>query len=177
MVFEPGSTLTDVSLAVGNLIGRVVFAAARAAAQSISSTATPSSGNALSWDTIPLDILVGWSGANPTRYTPTVAGWYEVSGGVGFVSSTAGTLRGGSWAKSGAAAGLGHRSVVVTNATIANNSIVIPMQATSIECNGTTDYLELWAIQGSGGGLNTNASDGLRPNMIVTYKGPPGTNL
>lgn len=177
MVFEPGSTLTDVALSTGLLIGRVVFQAERAVAQLVAAGSAPVVADAIIWDTIILDLLAGWAAGTPTRYTPTVAGWYEVSGGVGWASSSNQDVRGSSWALNGNTAGSGYRTVFGGRESGSSNATVLPAQTTVVPCNGTSDFIELVPIQDSGGSLNTNTGSGLRPNMIVKYAGPAGTAL
>ena len=85
-----------------------------------------------------------------SRFTPTVAGYYQINACVNFSAASKALFstiyKNGSAYKrgqqSGSAAASGNSSVV--------NSIVY--------CNGSTDYVEIYAYQGSGG-TNPTAND------------------
>lgn len=145
-------------------IGEGVAQLHRAAVQSITNNVA----NVISFDTAVLDKLGGWaSSPNPTRYTPNVAGWYLVSGFVGYASNAtgnrqAGIVKNGSIVNGslGQVAALSSGTTRVTTATIL------------VQMNGTTDFLELRAFQTSGASLNTFTTNG-EPNMTVVYAGFP----
>jgi hypothetical protein len=172
--FLPGNRLTEERLNTGQMIGRLVLQLHQTVAQSISQqTTTPVVADALVWDTADLDLLGGWnSGVNPSRYTPTAAGWYELSGAVGYASSSGGTRRGGAWWLNGSLLASG-RTVVVTNSTVVSAQPTIPMRTVSVLLNGTTDYVELGGWQSSGGALNTATTASLRSSVGIKYVGPP----
>ena len=78
---------------------------------------------------------------NNTRVTPTVAGYYNVRGGVALAGQTDYTVVQAYLAKNGSALAPAHR---ITPST-ASQTIVLPLAAT-IECNGSTDYFEIYFI-------------------------------
>lgn len=168
MTNEPGSTITDVSLELNALVGRMVAWLWREAAQSISSNGTPQAANALSWDAVQLDLLGGWSAGQPTRYTPTVAGYYLPMGWVGFASSAGGEIRGSQWFLNGSAATPGQARIAATLATGTGGG---PVRPRPFPMNGTTDFIELIAVHNAGSNLNT-ATGSNHPDMVVLYVGP-----
>lgn len=80
-----------------------------------------------------------------SRFTPTVAGYYQVSGGVGVASSPTSIFfymykNGALWKNMGGVAG--------TVSTASGSSLVY--------LNGSTDYIELYAYFGTGQNTSTN---------------------
>lgn len=144
----------------GTLVGNLK----QASAQSIPGDATVT---ALTWPTPEFDLLTGWVVGQPTRYTPNVPGWYEVSGGIGYASNATG-YRASLVAKNG---------TTVTGSPIvlpqSGTNTVVPVRNTPVYCNGSSDYLTVCAYQNSGSAINTNASGGNHPSMTVTYLGVP----
>jgi hypothetical protein len=84
------------------------------------------------------------------RFTPNVAGYYQINGNVLWASSTPISLmmlyKNGSFYQKGFQSANG--GSYVTTASI----------STMVYLNGSTDYVELYIFQNSGGSLNTNAS-------------------
>lgn len=169
MVFEPGTTLTDVALQTGTSLGRLVAWLAREAAQSISTNGTPQAANALSWDAVYLDVWSGWSGATPTRYTATVAGYYLLLGHVGIAGDTTGTIRGSAWFVNGTAATPGQHRTAATPSSATSGA---PVRPRPVLLNGTTDYVELVPVHNANSSLNTSTGSN-HPDMSVYYVGPP----
>lgn len=95
---------------------------------------------------------------NPSRYVPTIAGYYECDGMVLFVGNTAGDrtchfrLNG---VQPGTGASLGGMPAMNGAGFLPGCCYAAP---TTILCNGTTDYIELWATQNTGGNLDTFAA-------------------
>ena len=85
--------------------------------------------------------------ANST-FTPTVAGYYQVSASMR-VGSSATTVRMMIW-KNGNQYKLG---------TDVNNVVNNGLVSTLVYCNGTTDYIEAYALIGSGQALSAAQSD------------------
>lgn len=137
------------------MVGQVVFFATRDTVQSISSgSGTPVVADALSWETISVDDLSGWSAASATRYTVTVAGWYELNGGVSFASNSAGSLRAASWFVNGTApvGGLGDRiaSGLITGViAVSARNLVIQL--------AVGDYVQLAPGHNVGAALDTSS--------------------
>lgn len=134
------------------------------------------------WDNINLDLLGGWVGDTGftggdfrTRYTPTVPGWYTFRGTVGWVdfndTITDTHYRSANWLVNGSSpTPSASRSFPMSQNDVTNaRSITYFM-------NGTDDYIELIAIQFSGGAsvdLNVNT---FAPSIEVTYAGPGSVN-
>ena len=90
------------------------------------------------------------------RFTPTVAGYYAVTGQVAWGGTTGGNALCAIY-KNGT--GISHSAYVALLA-----AGLLQNTATLIYCNGSTDYLELWAIQTTALPLNVIAS----PNTNFT---------
>ena len=78
------------------------------------------------------------------RFTPLVAGYYQINGAVFFASATASVIasiyKNGSEYKRGVYFGTSGQSAIVSSL---------------VYLNGSTDYIELYGYQSSGGNLNT----------------------
>jgi hypothetical protein len=116
---------------------------AQTGVQSLASGATT-----ITWPTPTTDTYTGWSAGAPTRYTPKVAGWYDVTGSIGWVFNATGG-RSSQLSKNGTAV----TQVAVGNAGGSYNSVVAV--STLIFFNGSTDYVELVSNQNSGSSLNS----------------------
>lgn len=106
--------------------------------------------------------------SNTSRITPNIAGTYRVIGQAAFAGNTTGdrtahVRKNGSGVDSmpygaaramqgtGLAAGIAHAFGTVS-------------------LNGTTDYVELWASQNSGGNLNTEYSSGFTNSFLIVER-------
>ena len=87
------------------------------------------------------------------RFTPTVAGYYQVVGGV-YYSFSSGSVQVAIWKNGG--------QIFVTVANSSTNGVLTPVSGL-VYMNGTTDYLELYTLQASGGSQNFIAS---RPDLF-----------
>jgi hypothetical protein len=87
-----------------------------------------------------------------STFTPTVAGYYQVNGNVSFVGNSTGFAMIAIY-KSGVSVSQG--------SGIPNNTIIGGMATAStvVFCNGTTDTIELYAWQNSGGSLAFQTSN------------------
>ena len=81
-----------------------------------------------------------------SRFTPTVAGYYSVTGQAGWGSTTGGNARCAIYKNGVAVADSAYVALIAAGLT--------QNVATLVYCNGTTDYIELWAAQTSAGALN-----------------------
>jgi hypothetical protein len=103
---------------------------------------------------------------NTNRITPTKAGRYRVVGTVNMASSAAVTIL---------AAFIGKNGLSVQPYVRAKPAATATTNAASasaiVELNGTTDYVELWVNQTSGGALNTQASGGVNSALELEYLG------
>lgn len=95
---------------------------------------------------------------NTPRYTPNVAGWYEVSGVVQWQGSASGTFREAGIAKNGTTYVTGGYSRVPMNAT----AQLMPTPVVLVYLNGTTDYVQMIAYSDAG----TNIGN-IAPNSMV----------
>ncbi len=114
-------------------------------------TLTTSTVTAITWPTPAVDTYSGWASGTPTRYTPQVQGYYLAVGNIGFAStSSAPGARDAQICKNGT--GTVVNEVSLGNAAAFNTIVGV---ASLVFCNGTTDYLELYADQNSGANMNT----------------------
>jgi hypothetical protein len=109
----------------------------------------------LAFDTTITDTYGGHSNVtNNSRYTPTVAGWYLCFGMCSFASNVTGG-RDLEFRKNGVGItigqGSGQGAAGGINTTITAWAL--------IQCDGSSDYIELAAFQTSGGALNTVPSN------------------
>jgi len=120
------------------------FSAYRSSAQSIpNSTYTK-----LQLDTEAFDTANCFDSTTNYRFTPTVAGYYQINGLVAMTGSVTG-ISGSAIYKNGSVYCGG--SIAPNNVLLGGNSGVSSL----IYMNGSTDYVELYVWQGSGGSLNT----------------------
>lgn len=123
-------------------------------------------GAVLPWDTDLLDPL-NWHNpaSNNSRIIPTINGWYQVNGNVQFASSTTAGRRAAAVRVNGATLYYG---TVIPNTTTGGNlgAIVI----TEVPLNGTTDYVELYAYQDTGGSLNIGDLQSTRLSCKLQYR-------
>ena len=80
------------------------------------------------------------------RFTPTVAGYYQINANVGFTGSAIGFSMIAIY-KNGSLYTYG--SGIINNTTVGGLCVV----SSVISCNGSTDYIEIYAWQSSGGAL------------------------
>jgi len=87
------------------------------------------------------------------RFTPTVAGYYEVTGQASFAANATGLCQILIY-KNGA---------FVATTQVKNDSAAAPVISTSklLSMNGSTDYIELFVVQSSGASMNITAGAGL----------------
>jgi hypothetical protein len=103
---------------------------------------------------------------NTSRITPTKPGRYRAVGTVNVASSGAVTILTAFIGKNGLAVQPFARSKPGTAATTTAAAV-----SAIVEMNGTTDYVELWGNQTSGGALNTQASGGVNSVLELEYLG------
>lgn len=144
------------------------------------------------WDNIDLDLLSGWIGAVPSvagdesgpatdysaRWTCTVAGWYQLSGAIGWANATsypaptpaANSYRSANWRVNGA------DDITIPTAgrnfPIGSQNHMTPARTTNVEFE-VGDYVELRAIQQSPSSAQVQlATNTFAPTMEITYVGP-----
>lgn len=105
---------------------------------------------AVTWPTPVTDTYGGWSAGSPTRYTAKVAGTYLVIGSIGWAANATGG-RVAQLSKNGVANVLAQSAIF--NAGAGFNTVTQVMDLVAF--NGSTDYVELYSDQNSGGALNS----------------------
>jgi hypothetical protein len=99
----------------------------------------------LQFPTEEFDTNSNYDNATNYRFTPTVAGYYQFTAAVNFsIASGIGLT---SFYKNGSEFKRG--SQIIGGASVQPNSTAL------IYCNGTTDYVEVYTYQNSGGSINT----------------------
>ena len=122
------------------------FSAALSANQSISHNTWTK----IPYDTKGFDTTSDYDNATNYRYTPSVAGYYQVNAG-GYIINTTGftgtaIYKNGSFAKRGS-----------SDAPSSANSVQ-SINSALIYLNGSTDYLEVYVYQGSGSAKNLSGN-------------------
>lgn len=115
----------------------------------VQSVANNSVATALTWNTEDED-GDGWhsTSSNTSRITPLKAGWIQVTAVIHWAGNATGR-RATLFKLNGAGTGYGE----IKAATSASSVSTIAVR--EYEVNGTTDYLEVFGFQDSGGALNT----------------------
>lgn len=103
---------------------------------------------------------------NTSRITPTKAGRYRVVGTGNLASSAAVTILVAFIGKNGTAVQPYPRQKPAATATTTSASA-----SAIVEMNGSTDYVELFLHQTSGGAINTQASGGVNSVLELEYLG------
>lgn len=145
------------------LNSRPMFHAVQTVAQTIGNGAF----TALTFTTEVVDNYGGHStSTNNDRYTIQVDGWYQLTGGTGWVASASTTTqRGSSWYKNGNQ--LDGSQVLFTAG--ANTTLQQVARTMFVSCVAG-DYIELRAYQNTGGNLNTDvAFNGVYSSMSILW--------
>jgi hypothetical protein len=124
--------------------------------QTVAQSLATGASTAVTMDTEDVDTDNGHSTVtNTSRYTGQTAGRFQCSGKVGFAANAAG-VRVVWLSKSGTAIN-GSGVEEITN-TVAAAVTLLPTATMTTFLNGSTDYLEVFALQTSGGALNTDVT-------------------
>jgi len=94
-------------------------------------------------------------------------GWYQVQGGLSFVGSAGGGLRGAYIALNGTRIAAGATELPA----VGNGSIVVNTPATMVHITSALDYIEIQGRQDSGGYLNTLQINGLNTWVSCIWLG------
>jgi hypothetical protein len=106
------------------------------------------------------DTTGGMYNSSTSRFTPTVAGYYQVNAFFEYYSSGSTAARSITINKNGGSYRRSQQQTAATNAnTLAFVSAIIYM-------NGSTDYLEIYAYQSTGGSLSNASSNGQNYNCF-----------
>lgn len=167
--WNPGMIITESRANSAMLVGRTVFRATRDTNQSIPSTSAgnPDVANAITWETIALDDLGGWSSGAATRYTATLAGYYRIDGKVSFnATSTAGTARALGVFGNGTLIAGGHfrTALAATNVVHTESGFLTVLLAVG-------DYVQIAPGHSTGSALDT-ATGGTRPTLEISFARP-----
>lgn len=140
----PDAIITQPELATNVAGTGPAFSAYTSGGQSITNAVSTK----ITFNTEFFDTNSNFDSSTNYRFTPTVAGYYQVSYVV-FLSSAAGII----------SAVLQKNGVqyLVTQAPLSLTGVGLPL-STLVYLNGTTDYIEAYVYQTSGSTLTTNAS-------------------
>jgi hypothetical protein len=135
--------------------------------QGVAVTSIPNSAwTSLGFDTNTIDTYNGHSTiTNNSRYVAQVAGWYRTCGNVSFVANTTG-IRGVRLAVNGTVT---NASANYTNPTLVGAVTTMTTPTKNVFLN-VNDFIEVQAIQTSGGALNTNiGTDGNNSSLDLKF--------
>lgn len=123
---------------------------------SIQTVTTGGSGTAVQWLSETADTYNGHSNiTNPSRYVGQAPGYYWVSGSIVFTGNTAGSRK--AWiAVNGTA--IQYSNVQGPPSLSSSDAATLAVPATLVYLNGSTDYVEIYALQNSGSSINLNPS-------------------
>lgn len=91
---------------------------------------------------------------NTSRYSPQTAGRFQLAGGIGWAANATGVRNAEFWKNNALINGA---ATSLINAG-AGSIVRCPTRVITAVANGTTDYFELVAAQGSGGNLSTSVA-------------------
>lgn len=105
---------------------------------------------------------------NPSRITPTIAGWYRLTGTFNIVSGTSVTQLVGVFRRNGTTVA----PLVPLRPDAASNAAQGIQITATVSVNGSSDYLEFWASQNSSGAINTNVTVGQQCVFECSFERP-----
>lgn len=133
--------------------------------QTVAQTLTTGVSAAILFDVEELDTDNGHStSTNTSRYTSPTPGTLQFSGASSTVSNATG-VRVVGWQANGTIMTGSQTKVGAVNGDLT----AIPARVKHISVNGTTDYIELWVQQTSGGNLNTSVAASDQSTMSVRW--------
>jgi len=143
--------VTVATIAASGVNAGIQMGAAFAPAFSAYSTTLTSASNA-TWTKVTFNTEEFDTNSNfaSNRFTPTVAGYYQVNVCISGPSSTTGIIAVNIY-KNGASFKIGN---AISNITVGTYVVA----AALIYCNGSTDYIEAYAIQSTGGTANVGSN-------------------
>ncbi|MET0698587.1 MAG: hypothetical protein ABWY93_02885 [Mycobacterium sp.] len=124
----------------------------------------------LTWDTVDFDLLSGWLGTRPTRYVPSVPGYYRLDGAVGFSGATQANPRSVRYVQWRINTVIPPSATAVYSSTV-SYTMVLPARSYSFYFNGRTDYVELCAYHNADVPLTTSITAFGQPGINITYQG------
>lgn len=147
-----------------------LFRAMRSTAQSIPTGAETE----IQWTNVDVDTHNGWNASSPTDYTVPFSGWYQLSGGCGWVSGGTGTGRRGAFFRIG---GVSAEGAGVFMANVGSTGTHCIAARTSVLYAGAGDTFQMSVYQEQGSPLNT-ATGSQGPSIAIEFLRPlrPGDN-
>lgn len=141
--------------------GSILLKARQTTLQSLATSGTAA---AVTFQTVDYDRLSNFASST---YTVTIPGWYELTGGCAFANNATG-YRGVFWFVNGASVSAGG-ATMAPNASVASALSARPLSVLL----AATDTVQLYAVQTSGGALDTFVSSAqYQASMQVKYLGP-----
>lgn len=167
---DPGTTefeSSDITPASDLLVvaapGEVVYQSFATVAQAIANNTATS----VTLTAPDINKVDGWDAAQPTRFTPKVAGYYRIDGHLSLAANGTGAR----YAELTKNAATIRGSAGTAPPTLAITCVIYV--STVIYMNGTTDYVQASLYQTSGGSLNTVVSStSYQPSLTAYYMGP-----
>ncbi len=157
-VFVPPSG----NFVIGSLTDtKVLFRARRVAAQSIPNA----SQTEIDWDTVDVDTHGGWTSDFPDEWRAPFPGWYQLSGGAGWVSGGTGTGRRGAFWRINHVEYDGGGVFMANVGSTGTHSLTARVMTVSLDAG---DIVSLGVFQEQGSALNT-AGGAHSPSIDVQY--------
>ena len=154
----PDSTGTILTTATAGVpVNGPAFSAYASGGQTISNATTTK----IQFNNENFDTNSNFDSSTNYRFTPTVAGYYQINAVVSFGGGVSGFSAVLSIYKNGSAYASGSLATPV-NTTVGASSVA----ASLIYCNGSTDYIEVYVYQNSGAGLALQAG-----NSVCQFSG------
>lgn len=132
--------------------------------QSAPQTFTNAAPTAVSMPTVVKNLGNWWNGS---RLTPLVPGFYQVGGCIYLAGNATGS-RTLTYRRNGST--LAGGGMFVSNPSASNSTF--PMRTVTVSLNGSTDYLEVFFYQSSGGDLASVIASGFETSFTAVYVGP-----
>lgn len=169
-VFTPGLSSTTQLSQLVDVIDFLLAPPRAELRQTVAQSIPNNSVTAITFDTEDLDGNVAGTAqhdnsTNSSRFTAVYAGWYQVSGGVGFSSNATG-VRLSRWIVNGTTV----NGSEIELAAISGAVTLIPARTIKVYL-AVGDYVELGAFQNSGGSLNSAVATGTQSRMSVLWTG------
>jgi hypothetical protein len=142
-----GTVLTSVSPAsdLPSSIKGPAFSAYCSSTQSISNATNTK----IQFQTEEFDTNSNYDNTTNYRFTPTVAGYYQISGAISYQSAVSGICL----------VSIYKNGSEIKRLPQLNASLYGLSGSALVYCNGSTDYIEMYCYQGSGGSVNTTTGN------------------
>lgn len=137
--------------------------------QTTAQTLTSGVAAALTWQTADVDEHGWFSTSTPTRIKPTYSGWYRGWYSIGFSTATGGNFRQGYVQNTNAGISRSRRNGKVNTGATNSSMRGVPF---FFSMNGTTDYLEVFALQDSGADMVLPVTANLNAEFFCRWWAP-----